>query len=67
MYVLVLLVLLGKVLPDGTVFCNQPASYCVPAELYEKMLDAVDDQELVKLVAERSSQTLHDVDLDSYL
>lgn len=46
---------------------NQPAFYCVPAELYERMLDALDDQELVKLVNERSNQTLHDVDLDSYL
>ncbi|MCZ6324000.1 antitoxin, partial [Escherichia coli] len=46
---------------------NQPAFYCVPAELYERMLDALDDQELVKLVTERSSQPLHDVDLDSYL
>ncbi|KDX86541.1 toxin-antitoxin system,PHD family protein [Escherichia coli 2-222-05_S4_C2] len=46
---------------------NQPAFYCVPAELYEKMLDALDNQELVKLVAERSNQQLHDVDLDSYL
>ncbi|EEF4188189.1 type II toxin-antitoxin system Phd/YefM family antitoxin [Salmonella enterica] len=46
---------------------NQPAFYCVPAELYEKMLDALDDQELVKLVAERSDQKLYDVDLDSYL
>lgn len=46
---------------------NQPAFYCVPAELYEKMLDALDDQELVKLVVERSNQQLHDVDLDSYL
>ena len=26
-----------------------------------------DDQELVKLVTERSNQPLHDVDLDSYL
>ncbi|EAB2146560.1 TPA: type II toxin-antitoxin system Phd/YefM family antitoxin [Salmonella enterica subsp. enterica serovar Birkenhead] len=46
---------------------NQPAFYCVPAELYEKMLDALDDQELVKLIDERSNQKLHDVDLDSYL
>lgn len=46
---------------------NQPAFYCVPAELYEKMLDALDDQELVKLVTERSNQQLHVVDLDSYL
>ncbi|EKY4750102.1 TPA: PHD family toxin-antitoxin system, partial [Escherichia coli] len=27
----------------------------------------LDDQELVKLVTERSNQPLHDVDLDSYL
>ncbi|EBL5697283.1 type II toxin-antitoxin system Phd/YefM family antitoxin [Salmonella enterica subsp. enterica serovar Typhimurium] len=52
--------------PDGL---NEPvtAFYCVPAELYERMLDALDDQELVKLVTERSNQPLHDVDLDSYL
>lgn len=31
------------------------------------MLDALDDQQLVKLVHERSQQPLVDVDLDSYL
>ncbi|MEN4637313.1 type II toxin-antitoxin system Phd/YefM family antitoxin [Pantoea agglomerans] len=46
---------------------NQPAFYCVPAELYEQMLDALDDQELVKLVIERSKQPLIDVDLDALL
>jgi len=46
---------------------NQPAFYCVPAELYELMLDALDDQELVKLVSERSGQRLLDVDLDALL
>lgn len=46
---------------------NQPAFYCVSTELYERMPDALDDQELVKLVTERSSQPLHDVDMDSYL
>ncbi|MEN4535895.1 type II toxin-antitoxin system Phd/YefM family antitoxin [Pantoea agglomerans] len=46
---------------------NQPAFYCVPAELYEQMLDALDDQELVKLVHERSNQRLLDVDLDALL
>ena len=46
---------------------NQPAFYCIPAELYEKMLDAMDDQELAKLVSERSNQQLLDVDLDTYL
>ena len=46
---------------------NQPAFYCVPAELYEQMLDALDDQELTKLVHERSNQPLLDVDLDALL
>jgi antitoxin StbD len=31
------------------------------------MLDALDDQELAKLVSERSNQRLLDVDLDTYL
>ncbi|WP_260838017.1 hypothetical protein, partial [Escherichia coli] len=31
------------------------------------VVHALDDQELVKLVTERSNQPLHDVDLDSYL
>lgn len=46
---------------------NQPAFYCVPAELYEQMLEYIDDQELASLVKQRSEQALHDVDLDSYL
>ena len=46
---------------------NQPAFYCIPAALYEKMLDTLDDQQLAKLVNERSQQPLVEVDLDSYL
>lgn len=57
----------GDGFPVAILNRNQPAFYCVPAELYEKMLDALDDKELVKLVEERSSQQLLDVDLDSYL
>ena len=57
----------GEGYPVAILNRNQPAFYCVPAELYERMLDALDDQELVKLVTERSSQPLHDVDPDSYL
>lgn len=29
---------------------NQPVFYSIPAELYERMLDALDDQKLIKLV-----------------
>ncbi|EAN2613840.1 antitoxin [Salmonella enterica] len=57
----------GDGFPVAILNRNQPAFYCVPAELYEKILDALDDQELVKLVAERSNQALHDVDLDKYI
>ncbi|QUG77922.1 antitoxin [Erwinia sp. E602] len=57
----------GDGFPVAILNRNQPAFYCVPAELYEKLLDALDDQELVKQVAERSNQPLIDVDLDSYL
>lgn len=57
----------GDGFPVAILNRNQPAFYCVPAELYEKMLDALDDQELIKLVTERSNQKLLDVDLDSYL
>lgn len=57
----------GDGFPVAILNRNQPAFYCVPAALYEKMLDALDDQELIKLVAERSNQPLFDVDLDKYL
>jgi antitoxin StbD len=45
---------------------NQPAFYCVPAALYEQMLDALDDQELVKLVTERRNEALIDINLDHF-
>ena len=57
----------GDGVPVAILNRNQPAFYCIPAELYEKMLDALDDQELAKLVSERSNQQLLDVDLDTYL
>lgn len=57
----------GDGFPVAILNRNQPAFYCIPAELYEKMLDALDDQELGKLVSERSNQQLLDVDLDTYL
>lgn len=57
----------GDGFPVAILNRNQPAFYCVPAELYEKILDALDDQELIKLVAERSNQPLFGVDLDKYL
>lgn len=57
----------GKDYPVAILNHNQPAFYCVPTELYELIPDALDDQELVKLVHERSNQPLLDVDLDAFL
>ncbi|MNN13280.1 type II toxin-antitoxin system [compost metagenome] len=54
----------GDGFPVAILNRNQPAFYCVPAALYEQMLDALDDQELVRLVNERRNETLVDVDLD---
>ncbi len=57
----------GDGFPVAILNRNQPASYCVPAELYEQMLDAIDAQELGRLARERGQQPLHDVFLDAFL
>ncbi|ALX97423.1 antitoxin (plasmid) [Serratia fonticola] len=57
----------GEGYPVAILNRNQPAFYCIPAALYEQMLDYIDDQELANLVKERSEQTLHDVNLDRYV
>jgi antitoxin StbD len=54
----------GEGLPVAILNRNQPAFYCVPAALYEQMMDALDDLELVNLVKERQNQPLVDIDLD---
>ena len=41
--------------------------YCVPAVLYEQMLDALDEKDLVQLITERQNQPLREVDLNQYL
>lgn len=43
---------------------NTPAFYCVPAELYEKMMDLIDDQELLKIAAEREHNPKIEITLD---
>ncbi|MEY0026192.1 type II toxin-antitoxin system Phd/YefM family antitoxin [Providencia rettgeri] len=36
---------------------NQPAFYCVPAKLYEQMLDALDDDQRNYLVGRKNNKT----------
>lgn len=31
---------------------NNPAFYCVPAEMYEKLMDLIEDRELIKLATQ---------------
>lgn len=57
----------GAGFPVAILNHNQPVFYCVPAELYEQMLEYIDDQELATLIQKRSKQALHDVNLDSLL
>ncbi|HGM6859787.1 type II toxin-antitoxin system Phd/YefM family antitoxin [Serratia rubidaea] len=56
----------GEGYPVAILNRNQPAFYCVPAALYEQMLDMLDEQELVRLVNERRNEALIDVDLDQF-
>ncbi|AJJ11018.1 antitoxin Phd YefM, type II toxin-antitoxin system family protein [Yersinia rohdei] len=57
----------GAGFPVAILNRNQPVFYCVPAELYEQIMGALDDHELAKLVNERRHQPLLDADLDSEL
>ena len=40
------------------------AFYCVPAEIYEKMMDRLEDLELLQLVKERQDEESVSVNLD---
>jgi len=54
----------GEGFPIAVLNRNKPAFYCVPAEVYEAMLDRLDDQELVAIVNERSAEPSIRVDLN---
>ncbi|EPO5574426.1 TPA: type II toxin-antitoxin system Phd/YefM family antitoxin [Klebsiella pneumoniae] len=53
--------------PVAIIDRNRPVFYCVPAALYEQMLDALDEKDLVQLITERQNQPLREVDLNQYL
>lgn len=43
---------------------NQPVFYCVPAELYEIMIDIIDDSELTKIITKRAHEQEVVVDIN---
>jgi len=54
----------GEGFPIVVLNRNKPAFYCVPAEVYEAMLDKLDDQELIAIIKERSAEPSIRIDLD---
>ncbi|EPL6455355.1 type II toxin-antitoxin system Phd/YefM family antitoxin [Providencia rettgeri] len=57
----------GEGFPVAILNRNKPAFYCVPAEVYENLLEQIEDKELIEIVNARKNQKLVDVDLDSYI
>ena len=43
---------------------NQPVFYCVPACVYEAMLEALDDIEISKIILARANEKEIEVDID---
>lgn len=54
----------GDGFPVAVLNWNKPAFYCVPAEIYEAMLERLDDQELVAIVKRRRVEPIIRVDLN---
>ena len=55
----------GEGFPIVVLNRNKPAFYCVPADVYEAMLERLDDQELTRLVESRRSERGIPVTLDA--
>lgn len=43
---------------------NEPVFYCVPAEAYERMIDRLDDLELLLIAQDRESEKSTSVSID---
>ena len=43
---------------------NNPAFYCVPADMYERLMDLIEDKELLKLAEEAQTEDTVKVSLD---
>lgn len=43
---------------------NQPVFYCVPADLYESMIDLIDDLEISHIIGERANEKEIAIDIN---
>ena len=53
--------------PVARIFRHRPGFFFFAAGLFEQMLDALDEKDLVQLITERQNQPLREVDLNQYL
>lgn len=51
-------------MPVAVLNRNQPAFYCVPAKMYELLLEKLDDIDLARLVKERQNSAEIELSLD---
>lgn len=51
-------------LPVAVLNDNQPAFYCVPAEIFEALIDKLDDLELSQLVTQRKESPEVEINID---
>lgn len=54
----------GLGMPIAVLNRNSPAFYCVPAKVYEAMLDLIEDRELLALAAARADEESVLVDIN---
>jgi len=54
----------GDGMPVAVLNRNQPAFYCVPAKVYQAMMELIDDMALLKIVKERQNEESVVVSLD---
>ncbi|MBV1878184.1 MAG: type II toxin-antitoxin system Phd/YefM family antitoxin [Pseudomonadales bacterium] len=54
----------GKGMPIAVLNRNEPAFYCIPAETYEKLIDKIEDLELLALANEREKDAAVKVNIN---
>lgn len=55
----------GEGFPVAILNRNEPAFYCVSAEVWEEILDKLEDIELAEIIADRINGPFIDVELDA--
>ena len=54
----------GNGMPIAVLNRNEPAFYCIPAEAYERLMDKMEDLELIAIANERKNDAAVKVSID---